>query len=237
MAHFEAASVPAFEGLARELEAHGAPKRLQRAALRASRDEVRHARIATALAEREGASVPKARVRKGVVRSLVAVALENAVEGCVNETFAAAVAVAQSMTASDARVRAAMGRIARDELRHAELAWSVARWIEGRLGEGDIARVARARTAAVEALLRRTTSDVHPELVKKLGLPPAPVARAIALEMRELWWRPPRFSSPSSSPASVPSSAKRGRQEAGRVLTARAGTGRGRTAPRRSTRG
>ena len=183
MAYFEAASVPAFERLARELEAHGAPKRLRRAAVRASKDEVRHARIMTALAKRRGASVPKPRVRRGGARSLVAMAIENAVEGCVNETFAAAVAVVQSLTAADPSVRSAMRRIARDELRHAELAWSVAAWIEGRLSQVENARVTRARTAAASALLRRAAREPHPELVKELGMPTAPVARAVALRL------------------------------------------------------
>ena len=161
MAYFEAASVPAFERLARELEAHGAPERLRRAAVRASRDEVRHARVMTALAGRRGASVPEPRVRRGGVRSLVAMAIENAVEGCVNETFAAAVAVAQSMTAGDPQFKPAMRRIGGDELRHAELAWSVAAWIEGRLSQVENARVTRARTAAAAALLRGTAGEAR----------------------------------------------------------------------------
>jgi urease accessory protein UreF len=142
----------------------------------------------TSLAERAGAVVPKPRVARVGVRSLVAVAIENAVEGCVNETFGAAVAVVQSMTASDMRVRAAMRRIARDELRHAELAWRVARWVEGRLGEREIERMARARTAAVVALLRATSREVSRELVEELGLPAAPVAGAVAAGLAVRLW-------------------------------------------------
>jgi hypothetical protein len=188
LAYLEAASVPAFERLARELEAHGAPLHLRQAALRAARDEVRHARVMAGFARRAGAAVRRPRVARGGVRSLVAIALENVVEGCVNETFGAAVAVAQSMTASDARLRRAMERIAGDELRHAELAWRVARWIDGRLEPRERARVARAQRKAVKALARQTAQELPREVRVELGLLDAPLARGVVAGLsRELW--------------------------------------------------
>jgi hypothetical protein len=115
-------------------------------------------------------------------------AIENAVEGCVNETFGAAVGVVQSMTASDAHVRSAMRRIARDEMRHAELAWEVARWLDGRLTDRERARVKRARAAAVLRLIEEAAREVDRELVEELGLPSASVARTIAMRLAgELW--------------------------------------------------
>ena len=53
-ARLEAASVPAFAHLARELRAHGAPLTLVDGALQARRDEVRHTRQMRALARRFG---------------------------------------------------------------------------------------------------------------------------------------------------------------------------------------
>jgi hypothetical protein len=44
MAQLEAASIVAFDRLARELDAHGAPAELVAEARRAKTDEVRHAR-------------------------------------------------------------------------------------------------------------------------------------------------------------------------------------------------
>jgi hypothetical protein len=164
MAYLEAASVVAFERLAHELETHGAPPSLRRSALRAARDEVRHARIATRLARCAGGSVREPVVRKSRKRSLVAMAVENAVEGCVHETFGAALAMAQSMAAPDPRLRTAMRQIARDEMRHAELAWSVAEWLEGRL------------------------TEPAPVLVDELGLPPPRVAHGIALDLAAALW-------------------------------------------------
>jgi hypothetical protein len=189
MAYLEAASVPAFERLARELAAHGAPERLKRAASRAARDEERHARVMKALAEKAGARVPQPRVRKARVRSLEAIARENAVEGCVHETFGAAVATAQSMTASDACVRAAMRSIVQDELRHADLAWAVAQWLHSRLEPAARARVARARCRAARALLRQVSREVHPDLATYLGIPRARHARAIARDLAESLWK------------------------------------------------
>jgi hypothetical protein len=188
MAYLEAASVGAFERLARELAAYGGPEHLRRAALRAASDEERHARVATALAERAGAKVPRPRVPKGRVRSLEAIARENAVEGCVHETFGAAVAMAQSMTASDARIRAAMRKIGPDEMRHADLAWNVARWLDSRLDPAARARVVRARHGAAGALICNAAREVHPDLIAQLGLPTPPHARAIALDLAATLW-------------------------------------------------
>ncbi len=190
IAYLEAASVEAFERLAGELAAHGAPVRLQRAARRAARDEARHTRVATALAERAGATVPRPRVRRGRVRSLAAIARENVVEGCVRETFGAAIALAQATTAGDPRVRAAMRPLAEDEMRHAELAWRVQRWIERRLDPRARARVSRERTRAVVALVREASVSPHAELVRELGLPTARQSRGLALDLaRSLWAR------------------------------------------------
>jgi hypothetical protein len=197
MAYLEAASVHAFQRLARELAAHGAPMRLQGAALRASRDEVRHARLVTALANRFGTSPPRARVRRGPVRSLVAVAVENAIEGCVRETFGAAIAMTQALTASDLRVRTAMQRIGADEMRHAELAWIVARWLEGRLDTAGRARVARARRRAGRQVLRDASRPVDANLVCELGLPAAREARGIALALGSALWNQSEIRRPS----------------------------------------
>ena len=90
-AHFEEASVHAFRRLHGELRAHRAPVGLLRAARRAQRDEVRHARLTARMARRFGGRPVPARVAPIETRALPEVALENAVEGCVRETFGALV--------------------------------------------------------------------------------------------------------------------------------------------------
>jgi hypothetical protein len=187
-AYLEGASVDAFERLERELAAHGAPRRLRSLARRAARDEVRHARVMKAFAEQAGASPAVPRVTSRRVRSLQAIALENAVEGCVHETFGAAVATFQSRRAVERPFRSAMKRIAEDETRHAELAWAVARWLDGRLDPAARARVNRARTRAAESLLRSVSKPQDPTLVAKLGLPTSMEARALATDLASSLW-------------------------------------------------
>src|SRR5262249_15726922 len=89
VAYLEAASVDAFAILSQELQAHGAPSPLVRAAQRAGRDEVRHARVMGRLARAAGGRPTKPRVKRAGVRCVERMALENAVEGCVRETFGA----------------------------------------------------------------------------------------------------------------------------------------------------
>src|SRR5207302_2062069 len=91
-AHLEAASVHAFRRLRCELAAHRAPARLLRSARRAQRDEVRHARLMARMARRFGGAPVPARVAPIGPRALDEIAIENAVEGCVRETFGALVA-------------------------------------------------------------------------------------------------------------------------------------------------
>ena len=97
-------------------------------------------------------------------------------------------AMAQSLTAKDASVRAAIGPIARDEMRHAQLAWSVAAWLDTRLKESERASVRRAQNAAVKALVVNASRAVEHDLVEELGLPPPSVARALALELASALW-------------------------------------------------
>jgi hypothetical protein len=176
-AHLEAAAVGAFAILARELAAHGAPRRLQARARAAAKDEVRHARAMTALAKRAGATPPRAVIAKHAVRPLEEIALENAAEGCIRETFGATVAWIQADRARDPRVRGAMRRIAADEARHAELSWDVARWLDTKLCPAARRRVHGARIAALEALRAEMSRDPHAELAREVGLPSAAEAR------------------------------------------------------------
>jgi len=187
-AHLEAASVTAFEILARELAARGAPASLVRAAKRAAGDEVRHARSMAALARRFGASVPEVAVAPARSRSLEEIAIENEVEGCVRETYGAAVTAYQGEAAEDARIRRAMRVIAEDERRHAELGWSVSRWASSRLDAEARARVRAARNLAIEELARATRQDPPLQLAELAGLPAAHRARLLVESLRESVW-------------------------------------------------
>jgi hypothetical protein len=188
-AHLEAASVHAFAALREELVALRAPAPLVRAAERSRKDEVRHAARTAAIARKNGAAPAKVRVRKRRgARSLEAIARENAVEGCVRETFGAMVATWQAAHAADADVAQAMKGIAADETRHAALAWAVARWVEPQLSPSARARVERARTRAAEKLVRELDAELPADLRRRAGLPDAATARAIASRMSGALW-------------------------------------------------
>ncbi|MEO8874282.1 MAG: ferritin-like domain-containing protein, partial [Polyangiaceae bacterium] len=102
MAFLEAVSVHAFDRLEHELHAHGAQADLLLDARRARRDEERHTAMMTKLAARHGtyAQMPAA-PKPTPIRSLVEIALENAVEGCVRETYGALRGLIESETATD----------------------------------------------------------------------------------------------------------------------------------------
>ena len=185
-AMLEAASVDAFDVLARELLHHRAPADLAAEARRAAADEVRHARMMDRLARRHGRRAkPAPRLSHRAPRSLVAIAIENAQEGCVRETFGAALATWQGENATDLAVRAAMRRIARDECRHAELAWKIAAWANARLTARERARVAAAHRAALAAFERDLAVESDRDVNGVLGLPAPDRARALFASLRE----------------------------------------------------
>lgn len=188
IAHLEAASVTAFRILRDELRAQGAPKPLVRAAGRAARDEIRHARATAALARRFGATPRLPTVEPRKARSLEAMAIENAVEGCVRETYGALLATRQAGHAKDPVVRAAMQRIARDETRHASLSWRVDRWLDTRLHPAAKRNVAHAKQAAAVQLIGALSNEAEVSFAALAGLPTAAEAAHLATEMQRTLW-------------------------------------------------
>jgi len=167
-AALEASAIEAFDIFAGDLAQLGAPARLVRDARRAARDERRHARATAGLAARFGGRVerlPRAHQRP---RDVHDIAIENAIEGCVRETFGAAIAAWQAARATDPIVRRAMRSIARDEARHADLGWRVDAWLGCRV------EASAARARAVEAL--RVTTVAFGSGDDVLGLPDAATA-------------------------------------------------------------
>jgi hypothetical protein len=179
-ARLEAASARAFRVLARELAFHSAPSSLVRAARRSAVEEGHHARATRRLARRFGATPLRARYGATLpVRTVEGIATENAIEGCIRETYGAAIAWWQARQAGDRRIARAMARIAADETRHANLSWDIAAWAEQRLTPAARERVERAKANAVAALRAEIDREVAPDLVKTAGIP----ARATAREL------------------------------------------------------
>ncbi len=145
-AQLECASIPAFLQLACELAWHGAPWVLVQRALDAVRDEAFHAdacaKIASMhLVERLTPVLPDVTPR--APGGLIRLAVESWLDGCLGEGRAARAAARASTGAASERLAALQRRIARDEERHAELAWDVLGWALVRGGD-DVREALRA---------------------------------------------------------------------------------------------
>jgi hypothetical protein len=230
-ARLEAASVRAFRDLGAELASLGAPRSLVARARESARDEIRHARVMARLARARGATPTGARATATTAQAttrasrLGELARENAVEGCVRETFGAVVATWQSMHATDARVARAMRTIARDETRHAALAWAIASWLDGELDARGRAEVRRATARALDALrcdVVRTDVAMARELGVPAGEPGGRLVDALSAFAADLG--PPFTPRASARPAASPAapSAPRDSTSASRTRLRRA---------------
>jgi hypothetical protein len=182
-AHLEAASVVAFEQLARQLTGLGAPAELIERCLVAAEEERDHARAVTMLARRHGGRVP-ALAALPVAEDIETIARHNATEGCVAETWAALMACWKGKNAADATLRAAYARIAVDELRHAQLAWDLHAWLLDQLDDAARRRVEAAQADAIAALPDLAIAQVR-QLPPALGMPSARQAAMMAERFRE----------------------------------------------------
>jgi hypothetical protein len=196
-AYLEQASVLAFEQLAGELRRHAAPARLVRRALSAAGDERRHARTFTLWAARGGASPQRAPTFGSRERTLLELSIENAVEGCVAETYSALIARYQARHVGDARLARALERVAREESEHAQLSWDIWRWSLRRCSKSQRTAL-RAALARASRQLAEQLPDFSPDIAQPLGLPSSAVARQMFASLYCDLWRPATLSSLSS---------------------------------------
>jgi hypothetical protein len=85
-------------------------------------------------------------------------------------------------------VRALMARVARDEARHAALAFAVQRWAAPRLGRSAQRNLADRRHDAIAELETQAGQGWTPELGVAAGVPAPRAARALLGELRETLW-------------------------------------------------
>jgi hypothetical protein len=136
----EHASVASFSRFVLQCLSLGAPADIVADAQRACTDEIEHARIGFALASAyAGRPIGPGRldIRHALDESIdpVDIARSVAAEGCVAELVSAALLSAARDHTGDPIVRAALGKMADDELAHAVLAWRYIRWA---FGSGDV---------------------------------------------------------------------------------------------------
>ena len=168
----ERASVHAFVRLERELRAHGAPDELVASARRSAREEARHTALTAKLATKYGARADRPRLRAASAkRPLVALAIENAEEGCAVETFGAVLAEWQARHARDEDAARVYAALAEDEARHAELSWQVHAWAVARLDEAERSRVDAALVRGKERLRREFSVEPGTSTRAIAGLP------------------------------------------------------------------
>lgn len=122
------------------------------------------------------------------VRSLLSLAIENAQEGCVRETYGALVAWIQSASATEPHLRRALQAIAAEETDHAKLAFAVSEFCMSRLSDREQADVLLAQRDAVSELSNELLDSPPTELQVRLGLPSAAVAARLVTQAKiELW--------------------------------------------------
>ena len=180
MVRLEHASVTAFAELAGQLAELEAPAGLIERCRVSAEDEARHVDLLVGL----GAVRPVEAVvcgSSGVSR--LAIALHNATEGCVSETWAALLARYQAEHAEEPVVRRAFAQIAEDESQHAQLAWELHAWLCAGLSPAQVEAVEAARAEALRGLGAKAM--VHALTVpagerRRLGLPDPRTARVLA---------------------------------------------------------
>ncbi len=187
-AHLEAASVYAFQKLVRELEAFGAPQQLIDSAIDAIEDELAHTRDVARLARAYGATTVLPEVETSGLRSKLAVALDNISEGCVRETFGAAVATYQAECAGDPRVRAVMRKIAEDETQHARFSWELQAWLASELSDAETKLVEAEKTRAMQQLGQALESGLEAADERALGFPSVEAATSLFNGLRQTLW-------------------------------------------------
>jgi hypothetical protein len=170
----EHASVASFARLVLELLALGAPAELVRDAQQALGDEIEHAALsfgmASALLETKLGPGPLD-VDAAPLRSLdpVAFAVATVLEGCVNETVSACLALAERDAATVPAARSALERIAQDEVRHAALSWRIATWLIQKHGEPVREAVRAAFEGARPEVSVPATAGVDPIIARSYG--------------------------------------------------------------------
>lgn len=162
-AHLEAASVLAFTELADRLTHWHAPAELILRCRQAAREETTHAEL---LATLTGLPITPP-TRHTIPVDLAAAALDNAIEGCVHEAWAALTCAATAQGATSPELRAIYTRIAADEANHAQLAWDLHTWFMGQVTtfqRTSILAAQQAALAALPALARAQARHVPPAL-------------------------------------------------------------------------
>jgi len=189
VAFLEEAAVQAFEWLAMELESLKAPDEFVQRARQAADEEREHTQMTRLLAKMYNAPVPTVEVMPFTMRSLSEIAIENAVEGCVRETYASLMAQWQSLRASSPEVRAVMSRIADEETGHAALSWAIDEWITPKLGPEEREQKDKAQRDMVDTLFAHHQKDPSLAMMEVAGFPSAAQSQVLLQNLKAQVWQ------------------------------------------------
>jgi len=178
----EHASIGSFARFSLQLLAVGAPPDLLADTHRAALDEVHHARLCFELAEiylGEGLAPGPLPVDGALLDTagLPEIAGGTVGEGCVGETVAALEARHAAEASPFPEIRRVLQLIARDEEKHAALAWRFVRWAIQEGGTPVLREVQRALSAALDAPLPTRPPDGPDDRTLSLHGLLAPAAR------------------------------------------------------------
>jgi hypothetical protein len=184
-AYTEAASVDAFLILAQELTALGAPEELIMSCVQSANDERRHASIMSAFA---GAPTVTLQVEPRPLRSALAIAIENARSGLVEETFSAVLNHVQAQRASSPMLRASLQAIAEDESRHATLSRRIHAFLHDLLTPSEQALVRQEELDTIVKLEDSIRRSGTPSYSADVGLPSHDEQLGLIQEMKTRVW-------------------------------------------------
>lgn len=177
LAFLEDAAVTAFEYLVEELKAYSAPAPLIALATQAIGEEQEHVELMTALAQRYGATPQRATAAPFQLRPIAEIAIENAREGCVRESFGSLLGFWQSIASEDPAVRGIMDRIAYEESHHGALSWAIDEWLKPQLSGTDLDRYQQAHAQAIEEIQREIQNEPSEAMRRYAGFPTAAQAQ------------------------------------------------------------
>ena len=157
----EASSIAAFLQLRKELAFHNAPKELQDRCFGAAKQEVEHARVMVKMAENHQGKLAPFIFGEFQPRSLIDLALDNAIEGCIFETFSALKLLQQAHNSAHPVLAQTLKQIALDEVSHAELAWDIHKYLLTRLSNEEMKIVLKAQQEAIQRLLKNKDQQLQ----------------------------------------------------------------------------
>ena len=120
------------------------------------------------MAEQEGEFVPSVKYKPSQ-KDIFEVALHNAVEGCVHETWSALIANWQSAhLEEDPDLCIIYHKIGQDETNHGQLAWDLHHWFLSQLTKNQQKTIKKSQQQAIARLL---INNGNMEYIAGLGLP------------------------------------------------------------------